>query len=127
MKTSLIATAALAAVLMTGQTTAPAFAHDVRGGAPHAHGHVNTRPHTHPNARVIYQQIRIKCFRGPLAVTAWDHPEAIFVDDLVAIGYDNTEAWAIGNRVCKDSAAYGSADRLRASLQQAIAQDPPDR
>ena len=28
--------------------------------------------------------VTVSCFRGPLTVTAWDHPEAIFVDSLVA-------------------------------------------
>jgi len=122
MKTTLLA-AALATGL-TGVATVPSFAHDT--GVPHAHGHVNTRPHSHAG-RTTMRDVRILCYRGPLAVTAWDHPEAVFVQDLINIGYDSTEAWAIGERVCKDSTGVNNRAALRQSLINAIASDPPDR
>jgi hypothetical protein len=119
MKTSLIASA-----LALAMFAAPAIAHDT--GTPHAHGHINKRPHAHAGAPRIVKQVRISCFRGPLAVTAWDHPEAVFIEDLIAIGYDYVQAWAIGERVCKDSAGVGDPDRLSDALLNAIEQMPSD-
>jgi hypothetical protein len=125
MKTSLIATALAAAIVAgTAAVSGMALAHDT--GTPHAHGHINKRPHSHPNARVITREVRVSCYRGPLAVTAWDHPTATFIEDLIGIGYDYTQAWAMGMRICKDSGGVRNPQSLREALTNAIAQNPPD-
>lgn len=68
--------------------------------------------------------VTVSCFRGPLAVTAWDHPEAIFIESLVAVGYDYPSAWSIGDRICKDSSLVGNPDGLKAAMEQIIADAP---
>jgi hypothetical protein len=68
--------------------------------------------------------VRVSCFRGPLTLTAWDHPEAIFIETLVAVGYDYPSAWAIGDRICKDSTLVGNPDGLKAAVEEIIANAP---
>ena len=68
--------------------------------------------------------VRVSCFRGPLTVTAWDHPEAVFIESLVAVGYDYPSAWSIGDRICKDSTLVGNPDGLKAAMEQIIADAP---
>jgi hypothetical protein len=68
--------------------------------------------------------VTVSCFRGPFTVTAWDHPEAIFVESLVAVGYDYPSAFAIGERICKDSTLVGNPDGLKAAMEQIIAEAP---
>lgn len=68
--------------------------------------------------------VRVACFRGPFTVTAWDHPEAVFIESLVAVGYDYPSAWSIGDRICKDSALVANPDGLKAAMEQIIADAP---
>jgi hypothetical protein len=68
--------------------------------------------------------VTVACFRGPFTVTAWDHPEAVFIDSLVAVGYDFPSAWTIGERICKDSALVGNPEGLKAAMEQIIAEAP---
>ncbi len=71
--------------------------------------------------------VTVSCFRGPLTVTAWDHPESIFVDSLVAVGYDYPSAWSIGDRICKDSTLVGNPEGLKAAMEQIIADAPANQ
>ncbi len=68
--------------------------------------------------------VTVSCFRGPLTVTAWDHPESIFIESLVAVGYDYPSAWSIGDRICKDSSLVGNPDALKAAMEEIIANAP---
>lgn len=68
--------------------------------------------------------VRVACFRGPLTLTAWDHPEGVFIESLVAVGYDYPSAWSIGDRICKDSALVGNPDALKAAMEEIIANAP---
>ena len=110
-----------ASALALALAVAPAAAHDTG----YAHSHVKDRKHAHPDADVIYKTIRISCYRGPFRVTAWDHPQPVFVDDLVKFGYEYADANAIGNRVCKDMAAIGDTEQMKQNLLNAIAETPP--
>jgi len=68
--------------------------------------------------------VTVSCFRGPLTITAWDHPESIFIESLVAVGYDYPSAWSIGDRICKDSTLVGNPDALKAAMEEIIANAP---
>lgn len=114
-----------ASVLVMGLMALPALAHDMVNPDGSAHSHVHRQPHGHPDANVIQKTVRVSCFRGPFRVTAWDHPEPQFVDDLVAFGYDYPAAHAIGNRVCKDMTGVGNAAAMKRALLDAIAMTPP--
>ena len=66
----------------------------------HAHGHWHgTEGHLHQNIQVEYITVTISCFRGPWREVIWDRPEPVFVDSLVAAGYEFPEAHAISERV----------------------------
>jgi len=61
-------------------------------------------------------QIVVSCFRGPWNDVIWDRPNAVFIDSLVAIGYDFTTAHAIGERVCRDEALVGNPEGMRETM-----------
>lgn len=112
----------IAAAVLAGVSGA-ALAHETGSGAQ-AHSHPVDRAHSHSGPTVT-KQIRIDCYRGPWKETIWDHPRAAFIDDLVAFGYDSSDASAIAYRVCRDVTALGDSDALRTNLLNAIAQTPP--
>lgn len=72
-------------------------------------------------------QIRISCYRGPLREVIWDRPNAVFIDDLVQIGYSLSEASWLAERVCRDEyGVYDEAyivDRFRILMKQ----NPPGK
>lgn len=119
MKVRFIATALVAALMASGVS-----AHDVRNSS-RAHAHPDTRSHSHANKRVVTQQVRINCFRGPIRETVWDHARSVFIEDLVSLGYNYDAALAIATRICRDVTAVGNPDALRANLLNAIAKNPP--
>lgn len=113
----------IAAALLAVANTSGAFAHDVSWQAqPHAHPTYRAHSHSGPT---IKQQVRIVCFRGPTSETIWDKPRAVFIDDLVTLGYDFSEASAIANLICTDATAVGQPELLKERLLAAIAQNPP--
>lgn len=114
---------ALAAAAMTALITTGAQAHEIGGGAM-AHAHPQTRAHSHSGPTTT-AQVRIDCYRGPWTETIWDHPRGIFIDDLMNLGYDYSNASAIAYRICRDVRALGQPEVLRANLLNAIAQQPP--
>lgn len=117
MKTTLIA-----AAMLLGMAGAGA-AHDIGSGAQ-PHGHILNRAHSH-SGPTITQQVRINCYRGPWRETIWDHPRGEFIDDLMMLGYDYTNASAIAYRVCRDVTNVGNVAGQKAALLNAIAQTPP--
>lgn len=66
----------------------------------------------------------VQCFRGPWTETIWDYPTGVFIDSLVAAGYDFPTANAIAYRVCKDVTLVGDDRALRAEMERIIAQSP---
>ncbi len=62
------------------------------------------------------QKIIVSCYRGPWKEVIWDRPNAVFLDSLVAIGYDYSAAQAIGERVCRDRALVGNPSALKATM-----------
>lgn len=77
-----------------------------------------TKPGTNPSA------ITISCYRGPTSGVVWDRPNAVFVADLVRIGYTYPQAHAIGERVCRDEYGVGNHEYLRTTLLNLMATTP---
>ncbi|WP_375262047.1 hypothetical protein [Palleronia sp.] len=98
-----------AAALVASGLAAPAVA-----GAG-THGYVPTQ---------YAPRVVVSCFRGPWQQIIWDHPNAVFVDSLVGIGYSFERASAIANRVCKDGSLVNNADGLKATTEAIIANSP---
>ncbi|OWU70547.1 hypothetical protein ATO3_19995 [Marinibacterium profundimaris] len=80
-----------------------------------------TRPGTAPN------QITISCFRGLVDAVVWDRPNAVFVDDLVRIGYEYPQAYAIAQTVCRDEYGVNNPGYMTQRLQQLMATTPVTR
>lgn len=80
---------------------------------------VPTKPWTNPGV------ITISCFRGPTSDVIWDRPNAVFVEDLVKVGYTYPEAHAIGERVCRDEYGVGQHEYLRSTLLEIMRMNPP--
>ncbi|MCA0871829.1 hypothetical protein LCL97_13405 [Seohaeicola saemankumensis] len=80
---------------------------------------IPTKPGTDGNA------ITISCFRGPWSQVIWDRPNAIFVEDLVKIGYTYPQAHAIGERVCRDEYGQGEHEYMASTLRKIMATTPP--
>ena len=68
--------------------------------------------------------VTVSCFRGPWTEVIWDRPNPVFVDSLVAVGYDFPTAQAIATRVCKDIAGVGNPDHVKARMEQALHESP---
>ncbi|MDG4649536.1 hypothetical protein P6F26_13920 [Roseibacterium sp. SDUM158017] len=71
--------------------------------------------------------VTVSCFRGPWEEVIWDRPNAVFVDSLVAIGYNFPEAHAIAERVCRDEATVGDPEAAAAVMRRILADNPPGR
>lgn len=71
--------------------------------------------------------VTVSCYRGPWEGVIWDRPNAVFIDSLVAIGYDFPTAHAIGERICRDAALVGNLDRLREETRRVIRESPAYR
>lgn len=80
-----------------------------------------TKPGTNPSA------ITISCYRGPTSGVVWDRPNAVFVEDLVRVGYTYPQAHAIGERVCRDEYGVGNHEHMRTSLLNIMASTPARR
>lgn len=68
--------------------------------------------------------VTVSCYRGPLRDVIWDHPEAIFTESLVAVGYDYTNALAIANQICRDITLVDNVGALKAAMEAIIAAAP---
>jgi hypothetical protein len=68
--------------------------------------------------------VYVSCFRGPWELVYWDRPEGVFVESLVEVGYDYTNALAIATRVCRDQTFVGHPELLRAEMERIIADAP---
>lgn len=69
--------------------------------------------------------IQIACFRGPWQEIIWDRPEVSFTDDLVAYGYSEADALAIGTRICRDPQGVTDPAHMVGVLQQILRTQPP--
>ena len=74
----------LLATAVTGLLAMPAFA----GGVKYAY---HNQGKAHPTGNVIH----VSCYRGPWNDVIWDRPNSVFVDSLVAVGYDFSTAHAV--------------------------------
>tara|TARA_R110002049_G_scaffold140930_5_gene302332 strand:- start:60145 stop:60489 length:345 start_codon:yes stop_codon:yes gene_type:complete len=88
----------------------------VAGGTKHHYHNYGTYG---PTGNVIV----VSCYRGPWNEVIWDRPNPVFVDSLVAVGYDFSTASAIAERVCKDQALVGDEAGLKANMER-IWRDP---
>jgi hypothetical protein len=84
-----------------------------------AAGTMPTKPGSNPSV------ITISCFRGPSSNVIWDRPNAVFIEDLVKIGYSYQKAHAIGERVCRDEYGVSNPEYLKSTLIEIMARTPP--
>jgi hypothetical protein len=80
-----------------------------------------TKPGSNPSV------ITISCFRGPTANVIWDRPNAVFIEDLVRLGYSYPQAQAIAERVCRDEYGVGRPDYMKATLLELMSRTPPKK
>lgn len=100
--------------LVTAALVASALATPaVADGGTHGYAPAQTAP-----------QVVASCFRGPWQQIIWDHPNAVFVDSLVNIGYSFERASAIANRVCKDKSLVNNPAGLKSTTETIIASSP---
>jgi len=69
--------------------------------------------------------ITISCYRGPTKTVAWDRANAVFLDDLRQLGYNQVQAASIGERVCRDEYGVDNPAHLRATLLRILRDTPP--
>ena len=85
------------------------------GGKNHGHGYY----------QVYGQTVLVSCYRGPLKEVIWDRPEPVFIDTLVAAGYDYPTAHAMAERICRDRSLVGNREALRGTAQGVVNSYPP--
>ncbi|MWB79212.1 hypothetical protein GLS40_14325 [Pseudooceanicola sp. 216_PA32_1] len=68
--------------------------------------------------------IVVSCYRGPWKQVIWDHPNAKFIDSLVAIGYDFPTSEAIANRICRDQNLVFDPEGLKATMKRIYMSSP---
>ncbi|AYE85652.1 MAG: hypothetical protein ABJN39_05770 [Sulfitobacter sp.] len=100
----------LLATAVTGLLAMPAFA----GGVKYAY---HNQGKAHPTGNVIH----VSCYRGPWNDVIWDRPNSVFVDSLVAVGYDFSTAHAVAERVCRDHTLVGNPEGLKATMKRIFA------
>lgn len=69
-------------------------------------------------------RVVVSCYRGPWQQVIWDHPNAVFVDSLVDIGYSIERAEAIADRICTDASLVNNPEALKATTEAIIARSP---
>ena len=105
---------ALAAVLAAG-AAGPAL-------ADHSHhGNGSSSAYQMGSGQLV---VTVQCFRGPWREVIWDHPEAVFVDSLVNVGYDYPTAHAIAERVCRDYRLVDDLEGLRDEMYRILRDSP---
>lgn len=67
----------------------------------------------------------VSCYRGPWREVIWDRPEPLFIDSLVAAGYDYPTAHAMAERICRDQSLVGDREALRGTAQDVVNGTPP--
>ncbi len=107
---------AIAIVIASAFSAGAAAANDM--GSTHSQ-------QAHTSEPMMTRAIHINCFRGPLHVTLWDHPQGTFISDLIAFGYDSANAEEIATSICKNESLVGKPDALKAALLEVIATTPP--
>ncbi|NAZ36108.1 hypothetical protein [Rubellimicrobium sp. CFH 75288] len=100
----------------------PAMADHTHRGHGHQYHALDQAGHRHVSASG--GTIVVQCFRGPWVETIWDRPTAVFLDSLVAVGYDYATAHAIAFRICKDVNLVGDLGALRAEMERIVAESP---
>ncbi|HBB81757.1 MAG TPA: hypothetical protein DC031_00455 [Sulfitobacter sp.] len=98
------------ATAVTGLLALPAFAEGVKY-AYHNQGKA------HPTGNVIH----VSCYRGPWNDVIWDRPNSVFVDSLVAVGYDFSTAHAVAERICRDDKLVGNPAGMKAAMERIFA------
>ena len=78
-----------------------------------------TKPGSEPGV------ITISCFRGPTVDVIWDRPNAVFIEDLVRLGYTYPEAHSIGERICRDEYGVRDSGHMKSSLLEILRKSPP--
>lgn len=68
------------------------------GTAAFGHNAQHHHHHTHGTFAQGGQQVIVSCYRGPWNDVIWDRPNAVFIDSLVAVGYQYERAYAIARR-----------------------------
>jgi hypothetical protein len=81
----------------------------------HHHEHTHGE---HSHGQKAQKTIVVSCYRGPWEDVIWDHPNAVFIDSLVDVGYDIVKATAIAERVCRDENLVGDKAGLKAEMQR---------
>jgi len=71
--------------------------------------------------------ITVSCYRGPWKAVIWDRPNAVFIESLVAVGYDYANANAIGETVCRDAALVDNPEGLRTTMRRIYAESASER
>lgn len=88
---------------------------------------IPAQAHDRSGAHPRQVAIQIHCFRGPWREIIWDRPEVSFTDDLVAVGYSQSEALAIGTRICRDPEGVQNPGHLVDVLRQILRTERPRR
>ncbi|RVV97281.1 hypothetical protein EKE94_14815 [Mesobaculum littorinae] len=71
--------------------------------------------------------IVVSCYRGPWTDVIWDRPNPVFIDSLVAAGYEHPEALAIGERLCRDASLVNNPDAMKREAIRVLENAPSDR
>ncbi|MEI4485821.1 hypothetical protein V8J36_06430 [Frigidibacter sp. MR17.14] len=73
---------------------------------------------------VVPGVITVSCYRGPTPEVVWDHPRSVFIDSLVAVGYDYNTATSIATRICRDERGVYDPEVLKAQTREALRNSP---
>ena len=109
MKTGLLC----AGLLMAAATQAGAHTYN------HSHSHAVQQGYTHSDQTII-----VRCYRGPWKEVIWDRPNGKFLDSLVAVGYSQPAAQAIGERICRDANLVDNLQNMLTEVKRIIRDAP---
>ena len=70
-------------------------------------------------------RINISCYRGALPTVAWDRANAVFIQDLMQVGYSYEKATVIAEHICRDEFGVRNAEHQVMRLKEVLRADPP--
>lgn len=70
-------------------------------------------------------KLRVSCYRGALRTVAWDRPNAVFIMDLLQLGYDNDEAAMLAELVCRNIRGVRNPEYQTQRMRLILQKHPP--
>lgn len=77
-------------------------------------------------SQAMAQSVVVSCYRGPWEEVYWDRANSKFIESLIAVGYSQSTALAIAERVCRNPDLVNNPSAMTAEVQRLLRTTPRD-